>query len=303
MRRIIGLILLAVVCAAGLAGCTGSDTDTAGSSDAEKTADSAVEADMEESEEQTAYNEPEISIEDIDWSVEAAVLDGERFISLNYTNNTAYTIVGLQIEFVQKEDTTKQDLSVFKEIKNQYEYTDEEVSEFYLTGENTKMADPGETVSDSPLAINWTSIYIDSMDQYEVMEPDMATIVVIGDDEKLYTFYYDFKGEVLGSSSDDPDDAYEWSDSALADMLPKPDMRVVQVDYEDEDLYSIYVFGASQQDFETYVQTCKDSGFDQSDADSETYYSATNDAGYEVTMDYTSVSETYYVNIEPPEEE
>jgi hypothetical protein len=38
--------------------------------------------------------EEAIKIEDIDWKVEDAVNDGERFLSFNYTNNSSYTIMG-----------------------------------------------------------------------------------------------------------------------------------------------------------------------------------------------------------------
>ena len=37
-----------------------------------------------------------IKIEDIDWNVTEGVMDGERFISFNYVNNSAYTIMEIE---------------------------------------------------------------------------------------------------------------------------------------------------------------------------------------------------------------
>ena len=43
-----------------------------------------------------------IKIEDIEWNVTESVMDGERFVSFNYTNNSKYTILDVEMKFVQK---------------------------------------------------------------------------------------------------------------------------------------------------------------------------------------------------------
>lgn len=105
------------------------------------------------------------------------------------------------MEFVQKSDVTKEQLSVFDKLKEDREWTDKEVSDIYILGYNRKCSDPGETVSDSPLCINGTYTLVESIEQYEIMEPDMATIAFIGKDGKGYAMYYDFKTQTYGESS------------------------------------------------------------------------------------------------------
>ena len=82
-----------------------------------------------------------IKIEDIDWNVTESVMDGERFVSFNYTNNSKFTILDIEMEFVQKSNVTKEQLSVFDELKEEREWTDEEISDIYILGYNRKGAE------------------------------------------------------------------------------------------------------------------------------------------------------------------
>ena len=47
------------------------------------------------------------------------------------------------------------------------------------------------------------------------------------DEEKIHTLYYDFKSQSY-SQEEESEQAFEWGDSKLADLLPKPDAAVVE---------------------------------------------------------------------------
>lgn len=58
-----------------------------------------------------------LKIEDIDWNIVESTLDGQSIVSFNYKNKTKYTILDVEMKFVQKEGTTKIDRSVFADLK------------------------------------------------------------------------------------------------------------------------------------------------------------------------------------------
>ena len=232
-----------------------------------------------------------IKIEDIDWNVTESVMDGERFVSFNYTNNSKFTILDIEMEFVQKSDVTKEQLSVFDELKEEREWTDEEVSDIYILGYNRKCAEPGETVSDSPCCINGTYTIVESIEQYEIMEPDMVTIAFIGKDGMGYAVYYDFKTQTYGESSQGGQDIQQWSDSDISKLLPKAKAPAIKVSSDDEDRFYFYAYGVSREVFEKYVESVKANGFTEVGFDSSTSYRATNVDGIEAHITYTAVEE------------
>lgn len=236
-----------------------------------------------------------IKIEDIDWSVEEGIIDGERLITFNYTNNSQYTITDIEMEFVQKEGTTAEQLAVFDELKADNDWSDEKVQEIYILGYNHKFADPGETLADSPCLINGTSyLLVENIEQYELMEPDMATIDYIGEDGKMYEEYYDFKTQKYSESTQGGKDMHEWSDSRICSRLPEANFREVIVSYDNED-YSFFFFayGVSREDYEAYIEACKEKGFTDDVSIGDFWFRASNSAdGYYVDLNYVADEES-----------
>lgn len=232
-----------------------------------------------------------IKIEDIDWSVAESIIDGDRFLSLNYTNNSKYTILEYEVKFVQKSDVTKEQLSVFDDLKEEKEWTDEEVSDIYIIGYNRKCAEPGETVTDSPCCVNGTYTLVENIEQYEIMEPEMATIAFIGKDGKGYAVYYDFKSQTYGESSKGGINLQEWSDSEISKLLPKAEAPAIHVSSNDEDRFYFYAYGVSREAFEKYVEAVKANGFTDVCFENSNSYRATNADGIEAHITYTAVDE------------
>ena len=233
-----------------------------------------------------------IKIEDIDWVVKESVLDGERFISFNYTNNSQYTILDVEMEFVQKEGTTAEQLKVFDKLKEDREWTDEEVEEIYIKGYNRKIADPGETVTDSPCVINGTYTLVENIKQYEIMEPDMISIAFIGADGKGYAIYYDFKTQSYGESSQGAQDLQQWSDSEISSLLPMAEFKAVMVSSDEDDRFFFYAYGVSREEFEAYVESVKTNGFTDVGFEGDNSYRATNADGIEANITYNAIEET-----------
>ena len=195
------------------------------------------------------------------------------------------------MEFVQKSDVTKEQLSVFDKLKEDREWTDKEVSDIYILGYNRKCSDPGETVSDSPLCINGTYTLVESIEQYEIMEPDMATIAFIGKDGKGYAMYYDFKTQTYGESSQGGQDIQQQSNSEISKFLPKAEAPAIKVSSDDEDRFYFYACGVSREAFKQYVEAVKANGFTEVGFENSTSYRATNADGIEANITYTAVEE------------
>lgn len=236
-----------------------------------------------------------IKIEDIDWTVTESVMDGERFISFNYTNNSSYTIMDVEMKFVQRSDITKDQLSVFDDLKADKEWTDEEVAETYILGYNRKYADPGEIVTDSPCLINGTHTLVESLAQYDIMEPDIVNIAFIGPDGKGYGVYYDFKTQTYSESSQGAQDLHQWSDSEISQLLPKAEFKAVIVSSDYNDSFCFDAYGVSREEFDAYVEAVKANGFTVYGYDSNNNYSAEKVDSIWVDVDYSPIEETMSV--------
>ncbi len=287
MRCILGLMVF------GIAGC-GNDNNTI--SGDEHIQDSEALNDGKNQESATSGSsfsaKDAIKIKDFDWSVEEGILDGERFISFNYTNNSQYIIMDVEMEFRQKKGITADQLAVFDNLKAEQEWSDEEVNQIYILGYNRKCADPGETVSDSPCVINGTYRWVENMEQYEIMEPDMVSIAFIGNDGKGYAIYYDYITQSYGESSQGGQDLQQWSDSEISSLLPKTKYKAVKVSSDDDDRFFFNAYGVSRGEFEEYVASVKKNGFTDVDFEGNDSYMATNTDGIEADISYSAVEET-----------
>lgn len=235
-----------------------------------------------------------IKIEDIEWSVDEEIVNGERALAFNYTNNTKYTIGDLLIEFTLKDGITDEELKVFDTIKEENDMTDEEIKDIDITGYSHKFADPQETVS----GIVYCSVE-SSMAQYEVMQPDIATIVYI-DNDKAYKIYYDFKSQKFSWGDENGIEIYQWAEGELANMIPKPNVPSVLCS-ENETGFGFTSYGASKDQFKEYVQACKDKGFTYDTSNSDTYYNAKNSEGYELSIHYFDRDEQLDGNLYAPD--
>lgn len=240
----------------------------------------------------TKVSNSEIKIEEIDWSVNESIMDGERTLSLDYTNNSRYTILQFDIKFTQREDVNDDDRKIFDYLKETGYYDDEDIKKLYILGSNRRCASPGETVTNTVCSINNTYRNAESMSEFSLMEPDMATIAYIANDGKGYTEYYDFKNKTYGSSSGNGIDLHQWSDTDISKLLPKAEYTAVKVSSDYDDRFFFYAFGVHPEEYEAYVSAVKEAGFTDVQYDGDRSYRALNGDNYEANITYNSIEET-----------
>lgn len=309
MKKAVTALCLSMTMLFGLTGCSGdeisetesipitsTENETVSTHDSEPSATSPENETVSKTDSESSDNAA-IHIEEIDWNVAASVLDGERVVSFNYTNNSKYTILEIELKFSQKEGLTAEQLSVFDDIKNEWELTDNEIANIYITGCNRKCADPGETVSNSPCYIEDIYTYVENINQYEIMEPDIMTIYFIGNDGKGYTIYYDFKSQTYSESSLGGQNIQEWSDSELSKLLPKAEAPEVKIQYDEEKIFKFTANGVSRESFEAYVKAVKAKGFTNSIIDRNNDYYASTDDGATVDVNYEAIKEEMKVYV------
>lgn len=291
------MLILLVACGSGDVAVDDNGM-VSGNSDIENGGDNESGVDESDALDEQSSEINELKVEDIDWYVEESILDGQKFLSLNYTNKSNYTIMDVEITFKQKEGVTKEQLAAFDEYKELREFTDDEVADIYILGYNRKCASPGETVKDSPLVLNGTYYIADDMAQYEVMEPETISVAFIGSDDKGYVMYYDYKSQVYGSSTHDGTDIQQWSEKELAKMVDMPDCPAIRVDEDDDDSFWFTAYGISKEMYKEYVEGLKNSGYTEEADEDDNSYEAENADGVKVDVSYTVVEESMDVSVE-----
>ena len=104
---------------------------------------------------------------------------------------------------------------------------------------------------------------------------------------KLRLSYYESSKE-LSIRFDKPESfaSLKWPTEGLGAMVPAPAVFAGRIDEDTTEKFSATVSGLPADQFESYVQQCKSSGYDQSPETSEKQFSAKNKAGYALTLSY-----------------
>ena len=266
IASVLGLALAA--CSAGSVG----GTATPGS-----TGDSRVQ-------ESGALTDDAIKVEQIDYEVKDGVENGYRRVLFGYTNNSDYTVVSVELLMDMPEDVEDDELeSAFADLIDQGFYTVDDLHDIKMGCDSTFAVEPGQTSEDR--AATFGMIYVTSIEQYELMEPDMLTIQFLHDGE-IYEEYYDYKTGSYTLSSD-VIDAGQWGESELAEAVPRPEDALV-VDVSDRDTqFSFEVACMTAEEFEDYVAAVGDAGYTVDVAETDTTYYADNEEGtYHVDLMY-----------------
>lgn len=79
---------------------------------------------------------------------------------------------------------------------------------------------------------------------------------------------------------------FRWPDSALAKMLPNPEVEKGKIDSETENNLSVDVLGLSKEQFASYIERCEENGFTVDYSKTDSSYHAKDDKGYALTLHY-----------------
>lgn len=277
MKRMM-VALLSMGLAFTLAGCSGGDSAASSAAGGDASAESS---------ENKGPAKDEIKVDDIVWSVDNSVIDGNRRVVLQYENKSAYTIADLRIEFKIKEGLSEEELAeAFSGMQTEYDPDPVgDAKEYGMWGESYIPVAPGETSTAAPLEVGIT--YINDMAQFEAVEPDLMTIAFLSDDgSKLYKETYDFKNDSYSLDSKVVDTT-EWGSEEPATMSPSPDGMIV-VDVEDTaDRFSFEAIDVDESEFDAYVDACKEMGFTVEPIETDgVYYASHVDGSFGIDCFY-----------------
>lgn len=88
------------------------------------------------------------------------------------------------------------------------------------------------------------------------------------------------------STEDKTEKAVQWSNYDIGNEVDKPEAEMIKVDLDDEDLFKFDVCGMSKDQYDQYVDACKEKGFTDEKNQKDDRYSANNEQGYSITLEY-----------------
>jgi len=277
MKRILMTALISTGLAFSLSACSGENAVVDAGGDGQEPAPI----------EKKAPAKDEIKVEDINWAVENAVVDGNRRVALRYDNGSAYTIACLRIDFVVKEGLTDEELvEAFSGMQSQYNADPSgDAKKNGMWAEVAVPVGPGESSESDPLEVGIT--YINDLAQFEAVEPDLMTISFLTDDGKMYEETYDFKNDSYSLNSKVVDTT-EWGDEEPAVMSPAADGMIV-VDVEDTaNRFAFDAIDVDKEEYDRYVDACKAAGFTLDSAETDqTYYADHVDGTFDIDCFYS----------------
>ena len=234
-------------------------------------------------------------IEEISYSFRDTVRYNEPVAAFDYTNNSNYTIVFLQLEFKMKDGVTSEQLQLTHTVRDELitvreyqKWNHMSMTGLYaIQGKQRKMLYAIWIITQSRrILLN-----------VRLMDLTKAEIHFIGDDTKEHVVLYNAenKGYKLLEQADE---LFTWIDNDFAKQIPKPETRVAHATMSDDDnkLY-IKAYDISYDAFLSYVNECEKKGFQNNYPDEEIDYSygGTNADGYE--LDIRFIDYMQYIEI------
>lgn len=294
--------IAAMICIASLligtsAGCgTKSNENASGSSNSSGVSDSSNSSDSEKPSDKT------IDFSKLDWKVEAELIDGKRYPIFSYTNNSDVTVCDFELVFKQKDTTTKEDLSTFSEAIEALEISGDKLDELNFTAACKLFTKPGETNGNDTIAIdNRVGYRVTNMKQYELMEPDYATIAFLKDGY-VYGMTYDFLND-KSTPAGKAVKAYNWTESELGNAVPKLECEVTKIGMDDEDTFSVTGYDISEEKKDAYIKACLDMGYKTDDDIDERNYINFSKDNYDVDVDYYDKNKELRIRVESSKQE
>lgn len=305
MKKRLCMLLLGGLCLGLMSAC--GNTAVSDNTTASDNADNipAEEAAVEEDDSSSA--EEKIRIEDIAWNVDEGIIGGDRYVILDYTNNTPYTVADFEITFKERSDITEEEKQAFySDVQEIFGASDAEIEELKgydisMNAGTQRVIDPGESVTNANCCYYTGSYRLKDINHYKLVEPDIVTIKYI-DGADICTTYYDYSSGKYSAESG-TETAYQWSQTDIGDKMPKPDVKVLKSSVDIEELFMFEAYGMSWEQFEAYVEECKDMGYTVEASGFEEFYSAGDAEGYNIDLYYKEDDFMMSGAIQAPDEE
>lgn len=94
---------------------------------------------------------------------------------------------------------------------------------------------------------------------------------------------------------------FSWPDSEIAELLPVPKSTIGRIEWEATYGFVIYVAETPKSEYNTYVDSCKENGFNIDYRAGDDYYYADNEEGYSLSLKYQG-DDIMFIRIDEPDE-
>jgi len=247
-----------------------------------------------------------LKIEEIDWTVEEGIIDGKRQAVFGYTNNSQFTIAEIEISFSEKPDVTDEEReAIWTELQTRFELNEDDMAdlranEISMRVESMRVAEPGATISNEDGYYAGGYAYVRKIEHFDLVEPDIASIRYL-DNDMIYTVYYDFHTDKY-TMDNKVVDAFIWSTYDIGDKVPKPDSKIVDTTWDEDDCFMFEAYGVTLDQFNEYVEECQAMGYDVDKDSFDDYFSADNSEGYSIDIYYHEDDWSMDVDLNAPDE-
>lgn len=96
---------------------------------------------------------------------------------------------------------------------------------------------------------------------------------------------------------------YSWPTSELTELIPQPSSKYGAIDTESEDSFSITIYQIKQNQFENYIDECKECGFKEDYYRTDESYMAENTDGFDLWLQYNKKEKSMKIDLDAPIEE
>lgn len=286
MKKLMAIGLTAVM-AFGLAGCGGSQSATVST---ESGSTETISESQEETSTEGTSTKDANSVEmtgTIDFEIAEGVNEyGNKSLMLTYTNNTNHPIIDLEFDADLKTDLTTEEEDLLKTLQQETDVKDDDLSWAYFRSYNQCYTEPGETSKPSSFTFDLNTI---SDPEYYSLCDEATLGIIYQNGDKLYTTVYNIDSKLFVSASP-RGNAYDWFTGETASEIPKFEDHPTLVTV-DEDGYGVaMVYNVSLDEYESYVDSTKDAGFDNEIYDLGSGACFSNEDGVQLNYYYDSSS-------------
>lgn len=177
--------ILAVLLAALLCACGNTAPASKSESSVSTITSSAASEGVSNPTDEEAHENGYPKIEELVWSFRNTVEYDEPVAVFDYTNNSDYTIVMLELYFKMKEGVTSKQLQLIDPFTDEL-IPNDKIPDMEPYVYDWIVSDPGETAEGADCYMDYNT-YPTSTDQCDLMEFSSANIHFIGEDGKIHT--------------------------------------------------------------------------------------------------------------------
>ncbi len=93
---------------------------------------------------------------------------------------------------------------------------------------------------------------------------------------------------------------FKWPTSGLAAMLPAPESSYGEISTESSNSFYVYVGNTTMEQYDAYVEACREKGFTVDYEKSRTWFHADNEAAYHLSLNYNEEESYMTIDLDAP---